>query len=212
MNISKKIILILAILSTAGFMGCSDGGSNTGVQTFPGTGTVSVNLTDQTTYEYAAVYITVDDVQIHLGGDENNPNNWQSTNMAVRPITINLLKLVNGVRKNLGLSVLQTGQYTQMRLIIGRYPDDSLNILSQKHPYANYVVVNSSPTELHELKVPSGPQTGEKIVGGFEIVENKTTELILDFDVQKSVVKAGNSEQWLLKPTVKIFDFEYQFV
>ena len=56
----------------------------------------------------------------------------------------------------------------------------------------------------HELKVPSGSQSGYKIVGGFDINANSTTELILDFDANRSVVVAGNSGQWLLKPTVKV--------
>ncbi|UCH21804.1 MAG: DUF4382 domain-containing protein [Deltaproteobacteria bacterium] len=201
MNLIRKISIILAISSVLSFIGCSDGGDS-GSST--GSGTVSVSLVDQTTYDYQAVYITIDDVQIHLGGNVNSHNNWQSTNMLVSPNTVNLLELVSGVREDLGLAELQTGRYTQMRLIIGKTPDDSLNILSQKHPFANYVIVNSNSSEIHELKVPSGNQTGEKIVGGFEIFENQTTELILDFNVQKSVVKAGNSGQWLLKPTIKL--------
>ncbi len=203
MNLMRKMGIILATLSVLSFIGCS-GGGNSGSSTGTSSGTLSVSLVDQTTYDYQAVYITIDEVQIHLGGNEKSHNNWQSTNMTVSPITVNLLELVSGVREDLGLAELQTGRYTQMRLIIGNTPDDSLNILSQKHPYANYVIVNSNSSEIHELKVPSGNQTGEKIVGGFEIYKNQTTELILDFDVQKSVVKAGNSGQWLLKPTIKV--------
>jgi hypothetical protein len=54
------------------------------------------------------------------------------------------------------------------------------------------------------LKVPSGSQTGLKIVNGFDITANQTTELILDFDAQRSVVIAGSSGQYLLKPTIKV--------
>ena len=58
----------------------------------------------------------------------------------------------------------------------------------------------------HELKVPSGSQTGLKIVNGFDINANQTTELILDFDALRSVVKAGSSGNYLLKPTVKVLE------
>ena len=54
------------------------------------------------------------------------------------------------------------------------------------------------------MKVPSGYQSGIKLVRQFEIVENLTTELILDFDVARSVVKAGNSGKYNLKPTIKV--------
>lgn len=53
--------------------------------------------------------------------------------------------------------------------------------------------------------MPSCSQTGEKIVGGFKIDTNQTTELILDIDACRSVVKAaGSSDKWLLKPTIKV--------
>jgi hypothetical protein len=118
-------------------------------------------------------------------------------------MTVNLLHLVNGVREDLGLVDLEAGRYTQMRLIIGQTPQSgAINILSQAHPYANYVIDLNDV--YHELKVPSGSQSGYKIVGGFDINANSTTELVLDFDANRSVVEAGNSGQWLLKPTVKI--------
>ena len=61
----------------------------------------------------------------------------------------------------------------------------------------NYVILEDD--SVHELKVPSGYQSGVKIVKGFTINENGTTEIILDFDAMSSVVEAGNSGQWLLK-------------
>jgi len=91
-----------------------------------------------------------------------------------------------------------------MRLIIGEQADDGLNIFSQNHPYANYVIDLND--DYHELKVPSGYQTGIKIVNGFEINTDQTTELLLDFDASKSVVEAGNSGNWLLKPTIKVLN------
>jgi hypothetical protein len=91
-----------------------------------------------------------------------------------------------------------------MRLIIGRVPDNGLNILDEPHPYANYVI--DSEDHRHQLFVPSGEQTGIKIVHGFTISQDETTELILDFNVSESVVIAGKSGKWLLKPTIKVLD------
>lgn len=75
---------------------------------------------------------------------------------------------------------------------------------SVAHPYANYII--NLANEVHELKVPSGTNTGLKIVNGFDINDNQTTELILDFDAMRSVVKAGASGEYLLKPTVKVLN------
>ena len=51
-------------------------------------------------------------------------------------------------------------------------------------------------------------QTGVKVVCGFEINANQTTELILDFDASRSIVEAGSSDNLLLKPTIRVFEPE----
>jgi hypothetical protein len=116
--------------------------------------------------------------------------------------TYNLLDLVNGVREELGISDLPAAHYTQMRLIIGDKPDNGFNFMGEKHPYANYIIDGSDV--YHELKIPSGLQTGIKIVNGFNIKADEITELLLDFDASRSIVMAGASGQWLLKPTINV--------
>jgi hypothetical protein len=200
---AKSVMAFALVILFSLFMGCGGGGGGGSTVGSGGTGTLSLSLTDATTLDYEAVYVTIDRVDVHLGGNENSPNNWETV---ARPEkTYNLLELVNGVREHLGLADLQAGEYTQMRLIIGNTPDSGLNIFSRPHPFANYVVLKDTG-EVYELKVPSGPQTGIKLVHGFTIEEDQTTELILDFSAHASVVKAGASGLWLLKPTIKVVD------
>ncbi len=102
---------------------------------------------------------------------------------------------------------LEPGIYTQMRLYLGADPDDSLNKLDEPHPFPNYVILDNPGNDLYrELKVPSGYQSGIKLVREFVIEAGALTELLLDFDAAKSVVKAGKSGKYLLKPTIKIID------
>jgi hypothetical protein len=192
----KRARFIIGILASSLLVAC--GGSSGGSS--GGTGELAISLADATLYQYQAVYVTIDEIKVH----RDNGGGWKTVAMPRQ--TFDLLELINGVREDLGLATLATGHYTQMRLIIGDTPDDGLNLFSQTHPFANYVIVADGTDSIHELKVPSGPQTGVKLVNGFDINTNQTTELILDFDASKSVVKAGSSGQWHLKPTIKVLD------
>jgi hypothetical protein len=193
MKVLKLWVWIASSLFIVMLAACGGGESSSS-----STGTLSLSLSDATTDEYNAVYVTIEEVQVHKDEDSS----WQV--VASPNKTYNLLELVNGVREQLGIAELQTGHYTQMRLIIGETPDNGVNLLSEGNPHGNYIIDKSDT--YYELKIPSGYQTGIKIVHGFDITENQTTELILDFDASRSIVKAGNSGQWLLKPTVKVLN------
>ena len=204
MKLNRKSLTAFAMMVVFSlFIGCSGGGGSGdgSIGSGGGTGTLSLSLTDATTLAYKAVYVTIDRVDVHRGEDENDPNDWVT--VAEPRKTYNLLELVNGVLEQLGLSELKAGLYTQIRLIIGATPDDETNILVAPHPFANYIILAGTDA-VHELFVPSGMQTGIKLVEEFLINEGETTELILDFDASRSVVKAGMSGLWLLKPTIKV--------
>lgn len=187
-------LLLIGLGLTVMLAACSGGG---GSSAGAASGDIAISLTDAANDEYNAVYVTIKAIKVHVSIDT-----WD---VILSPNeTFNLLELVNGVREELGIASLPAGSYTQMRLIIGETPDQGINIMSEAHPYANYVI--DQYNAYHELKIPSGYQTGIKIVHGFEINANQTTELILDFDASKSVVQAGNSGNWLLKPTIKVLD------
>lgn len=199
----KRFSFFLAVFSSFLIAACSGGGGSSS-SGGGGTGTLALSLQDApATEDYQAVYVTIKEVQVHMGGSEGSDASWKTT--ASPNATYNLLELVNGVREELGLADLESGSYSQMRLILGQTPDKSINILSEAHPFPNYVIERDTDA-VHELKVPSGYQTGIKIVKGFSINTNMTTELILDFDASRSVVKAGNSGKWLLKPTIKVLE------
>jgi hypothetical protein len=215
LEILKKLnTLLLCLLFAFSVAACGGGGgsdsgsvsSDGGDVSSAGVGTLSTSLTDSSTDEYQAVYVTIARVEVHHDGN----GSWQT--VAEPNKTYNLLELVNGVRETLGIATLDSGHYTQMRLIIGETAEaGSLNIFSVPHPFANYVIDLNN--DVHELKVPSGTNTGLKIVNGFDINENQTTELILDFDAMRSVVKAGKSGKYLLKPTIKVLNTtEYAIV
>ena len=87
--------------------GCGGGGGGDG-----GTGTLSLSMTDATLPGFQAIYVTVDEVQVHPGS--GGEGSWIS--VADPDKTVNLLELINGVRSELGIAELPAGHYTQMRL------------------------------------------------------------------------------------------------
>jgi len=189
---------ILAVL-LIGMMGCTSGGDS---------GRLLLNLTDRATQDFRAVYVSIQEIAVHAADDP--ADTW--TTIATPQKTVNLLELRNGVREQLALVDLNSGHYTQMRLLLSPTSYPGNNVLEAPHPAAGNYVIDLGPipndvTELyHELKIPSGLQTGIKLVQGFDINDNSTTELTLDFDAMRSVVIAGKSGKYLLKPTIHVMD------
>ena len=194
MKVLKLEVCIILFLFMAIFTACSDTPNDT--SSSGGTGELSLSLTDASTDEYQAVYVTIDKIEVRRGDGDN----WIT--VANPEKTYDLLKLVNGMMATLGEANLEPGVYTQIRLYLGLTPDTDLNILGKKHPSPNYVVDRDDV--VHELKVPSGYQTGIKLVQAFEIVAGLTVDLVLDFDASASVVKAGRNGRYLLKPIIKV--------
>jgi hypothetical protein len=193
---NKRFISILAAILLLATAGCnSSSGSSSG------SGDLKVSLTDAPSPDYKAVYVTVNQVEVKASADEND-NGWQVIDIDNK--TINLLDLTGGILETLGTRNLAAGDYNQLRLHLATAPDDKLNLNDERHDFPHYVIETDGT--IHELKVPSGYQSGIKLVKGFTIVASELTELILDFDATKSVVKAGNSGKWLLKPVIRVID------
>lgn len=160
------------------FAGCEK--DSTSSQSTPGTGTLRIYLTDApTTAHFDSINIRFSQVSAHLNSE------W----IAVQniPITVNLLDLVNGQTIVFGSNEVPAGKYTQIRIII----DDA------------WVVING---ERKPLDVPSGAQTGLKLGPEFTVLEGLTYELVVDFDVNRSIVVTGppHNPGYKLKPIMRI--------
>jgi hypothetical protein len=143
----------------------------------------------------AGVYVTVGHIDVHPQG-----GNWKT--VLIPQTTVNLLELVNGVQVSLGMTDLPAGPYTELRMMLGGIPDDTLNLLATPHPYANYLIDESG--RVQELAVQEGLQTGIKLAGSFNIASGRTTMLVLEFDAAQSLVRTGSSGEYLLKPAIKV--------
>jgi hypothetical protein len=70
----------------------------------------------------------------------------------------------------------------------------------------NTIVIKNDSNENEEfnLKTPSAQQSGLKLKVNTLIEEGYTYDFILDFDVEKSIVRAGNSSNIILKPVLYV--------
>ena len=115
---------IIFLLFTSVFLLACDGGSGGGSSSGE-VGTISMSLTDEMSNIFNDVYVTINDVQVHMKGNGKANNSWQSVSATNLPKTFILYDLTNGVREEIGLADLAIGSYTLMRLIIGTAPDDA---------------------------------------------------------------------------------------
>jgi hypothetical protein len=121
--------------------------------------------------------IDVVDVEINNGG-------WESLD-GVEKKVYDILKLTNGEEVILGEIELPEGQLQEIRLVLGEN---------------NQLGVNG---ELLDLDTPSASQSGLKIKIHTMLEAGVTYKLVLDFDAAKSIVKAGNSGKYNLKPVIR---------
>ncbi len=178
---------VLALTALAAACGGGGGGSSTS-----GQGSLRVALTDAPACGYDEVNVTVVRVDVHRSSEAmDTDSGWQSL-VLDPPRRVDLLTLTNGVLEELGTTTLPVGTYTQLRLVLaGNSPQD---------PMANSLV----PTGQDEvpLQTPSAQQTGLKIPVNLVVEEGEMADVVLDFDACKSVVRAGNSGRYLLKPVL----------
>jgi hypothetical protein len=169
---------ITAVAIAAALVAACSSGTSTGPAT------MNVMLVDAPTGEYEAVNVDVQQVLIKGDGD------WITLGSPNQ--VYDLLHLTKGISATLvDGATLPAGHYGQMRLLLGS---------------RNTVVLPGGAVE--PLKVPSGQQTGVKLIVNFDVEPGTTSDVYIDFDAHKSVFvhQAGASGKYILRPTVRAYD------
>lgn len=158
------------------------------------TGTLHLSITDAPidAYDITGVFITF------TGIEYNQDNTWIVLEEFDGPVTLNLLELTDGISTQMGSFELPAGTITQLRFMLDA-PEMGNGSHANPGCYLEFGDGTSEP-----LFVPSGGQSGYKAVGEFTIPANGDIYITADFDVRKSVVVAGNSGKFLLKPTIRL--------
>ncbi len=141
-----------------------------------GFGNIEVKLTDAPA-NYQHVNVDIQQVSVHMSG-----GSW--IDLPTHTGVYDLLVLQNGIDTALvNTTQLPAGKITQMRLILG----------------TNNTIMADSV--MYNLTVPSGSETGIKLVGNINVVPNQTLVVTLDFNANASVVLSGTTYQ--LKPVIQ---------
>ncbi|MEK6243839.1 MAG: DUF4382 domain-containing protein [Pseudomonadota bacterium] len=185
----------MALLLSALLAGCGGGGGDGGASV-TGSGTLGVSLTDSPSCGFDAVYVTVVKVRVHQSSSaSDNDAGW--TDITLTPARkINLLSLTNGALEALGETPLAAGHYTQLRLVLDPNTGPGL---------ANSVVLSGTTAQI-ALVTPSAVQSGIKLINQFDVAAGQRVDLLLDFDVCKSIVTRGNGT-YALKPVITVIPF-----
>jgi len=178
LKMKKFAGLLLAFVAVTMFFSCSDDDS-----TSDQNARVKISMTDAPG-DYDAVFIHVTEVKIKADAAADEEG-WVSLSN-VQPGVYDLLKLTGGVTQLLANTEVPAGFLGQIRLILGA---------------DNSVVING---ESQPLSTPSAQQSGLKLKVNQELEAGKEYEYLLDFDVDKSIVTAGNSGGFILKPVIRL--------
>lgn len=184
----RTLLLWLVAASALVIAGC--GGGDASGTSATGSGTLRVSMTDNPACGFDHVWVTVNDVQVHTGASASaNDPGWADVPVNP-PERVDLLSLTNGVLFTLGQAPLPAGTYQQIRLILATNGSGAP---------ANSVVPTGGSEQ--PLVTPSAAQTGIKIVRSFTVAPDTLSDLVLDFDACKSIVRRGNGT-FGLKPVV----------
>jgi len=183
MKYLKQIIALLVIVLS---FSCDENENTMNSET----AVFSVKLIDDPG-DYENVYVEVIDVMVKYESDndidQEEEGGWESIGI-INPGIYDLLELTGGVSLQLiENEEIETGTIKQIRLLLG---DENS-------------VVLEGETEALPLNTPSGQQSGLKVMVNQEILAGFNYDFILDFDVDESIVMAGNSGNINLKPVLR---------
>jgi len=175
------------------------GGEDDGGGASKKTGTLKVGITD-------APVDFADQVVVQFSGVELKPRDGEAFSIDFPSKRLNLLEL-QGSRRAMLLDgeTVPAGEYEWLRLKVDADPNVGGD---------SYVRLESGGEEC-EMRIPSGEQTGLKLVRGFTVGAGTTTDFTIDFDLRKSVVappgqrtpvSTCGGQAFLLKPALRMVD------
>jgi hypothetical protein len=135
-------------------------------------------------------------VVVEFTGVELVPNSGNPVDITfASPKTIDLLNQSGTASAQLFSQQIPSGSYGQIRL----------TVVADGDPSHSYIVLSDGT--MHGLLIPSGAETGLKLVSGFTVPASGVVDYSIDFDLRKSVTcPPGQAPVCLLKPAERLVD------
>lgn len=184
MSSTRAASLATLVLGAVALTGCG-GGSEFAP------GSVNVSLTDAPVDGAAQVVVAFTGIDLQRSDGQLVSLDFGATK------SIDLIQLQNGV----------TGSLTQGAAVAaGNYDWMRLKVLATKDTQGqSYIKLLTG--EQYPLWIPSGAETGLKLVRPFTVAQGSITRLIIDFDLRKSVTAPpGQDPNYVLRPALRLMD------
>ena len=196
------ITLLTTILVALAGCGGGSGSSDEDAQRF---GFLSLGISDAPIHDAKKVCVSFTDIEL-------KPLAGPSTLITLPAVEkINLLKFQGAnAMPVLTSERLPAGQYEWMRLGVDAVRGSNGGVGDTGDPDvcdgdASYIVMTDN--SVYNLYVPSGENTGLKLVNGYTVPVNDQVSLTAEFDLGKSITAPpGQSPDVKLRPTIKLVD------
>lgn len=176
--------LCAAPLATAMLAACSGGGSG------GSTGSLSLSLADAPVDGVSEINVRIDGVRLH-------PQQGSTVEITYdTPMRVDLLKLTDA-----GPAVLLDGKSVPA----GKYDWLELEVKADLDGvYDSYVTTSDGGQQ--EIRVPSGDQSGLRLVSPFTITADQQTSFLIDWNMRMGLTSPPGQSGYLLKPAFRIID------
>jgi Domain of unknown function (DUF4382) len=173
---------LLVAATLLGLAACGGGGSS-------GTTQVKMSVGDAPVDGAQAVVVKFTGVE--LTANSGNP----VTITFAQPKTIDLLNESGTASAVLFNQPIPAGDYGQIRLMV----------VADGDPANSYITLSDGT--MHGLQVPSGSETGLKLVSGFTVPSSGVVDYTIDFDLRKAITcPTGQAPVCTLKPADRLVD------
>lgn len=151
------------------------------------TSKIQLKLIDEPDDNYLEVWVDIIDIKYNRTDDDTGWTSFNGYPVEEGSNRVDLRTLIAGSSHVLTNQDIESGMLNKIRIILGNN---------------NSLVIEGEDGEI-PLKTPSAQQSGLKIHLETDLAPGFSYTFVLDWDVKKSIVKAGNSGYYNLKPVIR---------